>query len=302
MNAPRISIIMVDGGFRESYHAIDFFCTQTFPRDDFELLWVEYGSQIHPKLAETVAKYPNARIITLGRTDAYHPSYCFNAGITQARAELLMIPDGDLVCEPDLLQRVWDEHQTNDKLVMYLYRYEEEEAEHQEVITLEHLRRIGKLRSPQNFGACLTVRKKWLLEINGYDQYRVFHTGFHANGRDVNVRLKNLGLHIMWHPDIKLYHPWHVFTKAPERYLYGRQTLVSDWRSVNLHTRAFDGIDPARNAPVSPELEAMIAQYEAAYAANAAISPAPSEIAPQPQGLKGALRKMIGRDAKESSQ
>ena len=45
---PLISVIMVDGSFRESFHAIDFFGNQTF--DDFELLWVEYYDRIDPRL------------------------------------------------------------------------------------------------------------------------------------------------------------------------------------------------------------------------------------------------------------
>lgn len=293
-HAPRISIIMVDGSFRPSYHAIDFFCNQTFPQGDYELLWVEYTDTVHPTLAETVARYPNARVITLGRTDAYHPSYCFNAGIREARGELLVIPDGDQACEADLLQQVWDEHQTNDRLAMYLFRYEEPEDQHIEPITLDtldHLRRVCFMRSPSNFGACLTVRKKWLLAVNGYDQHRVFHTGFHSAGRDVNVRFKNLGLHIMWHPTIKLYHSWHPFTKMPEQFLYGRQMLVIDWHAVRLETLPFDGLDPARNLPRADELEQKIAAFEARHAAGAGQTEASATFT-QDTGVKALLRRL----------
>jgi GT2 family glycosyltransferase len=205
----RISIIMVDGAFRQSYHAVDFFCTQDFPTDEFELLWVEFTDYVHPQLAEAVARYPNARIITLNQSGDYHPALCFNAGIEAARGDLLVIPDADQACEPDTLQRLWDAHQRDERLVMYLFRYDEPEDQHIEPIALEtlaHLQQVCHLRSPSNFGACLTVRKRWLLEINGYDRYWPFHTGFHAHGLDVNTRLKNLGLPIVWHPGIKLYH------------------------------------------------------------------------------------------------
>lgn len=260
--APRISVIMVDGSFRESFHAVDFFCTQTLPTDDFELLWVEYYDKVQPQLAEKIAKYPNARIITLGRTDDYHPSYCFNAGIQAARADVIAIPDGDLVCEPDLLERIWEEHQTDEKLVMYLFRYEEPEELHRDEITLEHLRQVCELKGPGNFGACLSVRKKWLLEINGYDQHHAFHTGFHANGADIHTRFKNLGMHIMWHPKLKLYHPWHVFTRIGHDD-YKRQEIVTQYRALNLISGAFNGIDPARNVPEPPALTRQLAEFEA---------------------------------------
>lgn len=259
MTTPKMSIVMVDGSFRESYHAIDFFCRQDVPPDSYELIWVEYYDTINPALAEKIARYPNARIITLGREGVYHSSYCFNAGIAASRGELILIPDADLVAEPDMLGQVWEMHQTDERLVMYLFRYEEPEHLHQETPTLEHLREVCFMRGPSNFGACLTVRKRWLLEINGYEQHETFGTGFHANGMDINTRLKNLGLPVMWHPRIKLYHPWHPFTKASDN-AYQIQEVVIRYRAVNLLTHAYEGIDAARNLPFPADLEAKIQQ------------------------------------------
>lgn len=306
---PRISIIMVDACFRESYHAIDYFCTQTLPQDDFELLWVEYTGQIHPKLAETVARYPNARVITLNKTDDYHPAMCFNAGIEAARGELLVIPDADQACEREVLGQIWDEHQTDDKLVMYLFRYEESEEDHVEPITLDtlpHLKAVSAMRSPSNFGACLTIRKKWLLDINGYDRFWPFHTGYHAHGLDLNVRFKNRGLHIMWHPTIKLYHSWHPNTKLPAQLLYGRQRIVADWHGVTLTTQTFDGIDSAKNIPVPAALEQEIAEFEteqkrkderrAAKKADDDVDPTEADaLGMKSGGVKRVLNRVIGR-------
>jgi hypothetical protein len=259
---PRISIVMVDGSFREGFHAIDFFCKQSIPPEDYELIWVEYYDKVNPVLKAEIDKYPHARIITLNRTGIYHSSYCFNAGIAASRGELILLPDADIVVETDFLEQVWKEHQSNDKLVMYLFRYEEPEGAHQAQVTLEYLRQVGYLRSPSNFGACLTVRKKWLFKINGYEQHPVFGTGFHANGADVNTRLKNLGLHVMWHPEIKVYHPWHPMTKAVDD-AYQLQQIVIRHRAVSLMTRAFEGINAALNIPFPAELAAEVAKKEA---------------------------------------
>lgn len=287
---PRISIVMVDGGFRESYHAIDFFCNQTIPAEDYELLWVEYYDKINPQLQQEIDKYPNARIILLNQTGEYHSSYCFNAGIEAAQGELILIPDADLVVERDLLQRVWDEHQTDDRLVMYLFRYEEPEDQHTETVALEHLRKVGYLRSPSNFGACLTVRKHWLLEINGYEQHPVFGTGFHANGADVNTRFKNLGLHIMWHPDIRIYHPWHLMTKAND-VAYRYQEVVIHHRAVTLNTTAYQGIDPTKDQPFPVILEEKLAQKRQQLTPETT-----STVERTPLGvLKRGARKLIGQ-------
>lgn len=291
MNTPRMSIVMVDGGFRESYHAIDFFCQQSLPAEDYELIWVEYYDTVNPALAAQIAKYPNARVITLNRSGVYHSSYCFNAGIAASRAELILIPDADLVVEPDMLQAVWEMHQTDERLVMYLFRYEELEAQRQAAITLEHLQDVCVMKSPSNFGACLTVRKKWLTAINGYEQHPVFGTGFHANGQDVNTRFKNLGLPIMWHPHIKLYHPWHPFTKAADD-AYNRQLVVIRYRAVNLLTHAFEGLDPAHAQAMPEDLVALLAEKEREIA-KAASKSADEELSPSARPAESPIGRAL---------
>jgi len=257
---PRISIIMVDGSFRESYHSVDFFGEQKIPADDYELLWVEYYDEVKPELIEKVSKYPNFRIITLEKEGFYHPSYCFNAGICASRGEVIFIPDADLVVEEYFLERAWADHQANDELVMYFYRYNEFEKDHLPEVNIEHLRKKCILTNPSNYGGCLSVRKKWLVEINGYEQHPIFGSGFHANGLEVYTRLKNLGLHVKWHPELKLYHPWHPGTLAPSRSQnsYRIQQVVIGYRAVNLVTKPFQGIDSTQNSELPADLMATI--------------------------------------------
>jgi hypothetical protein len=263
-NAPRVSVVMVDGSFREFFHSIRFFADQTWAPEDFELLWVEYYDSVNPALQAEIGRYPNCRVITLDRprSELYHSSFCFNKGIEESRGELILVPDADLVVEQDFIERVWAEHQTNDKLVMYMYRYDEPEESHEEPVALPHLRRVGKITNPSNFGGCLSVRKKWLLAINGYDQHPVFASGYHANGLDVNCRLKALGLHVMWHPELKMYHPWHPHPKGATE-LYRKQGVVVDYRARQVMSQAFQGIDATRNVPFPPQLEKRVVEMEA---------------------------------------
>lgn len=269
MSNPAISIVMVDGSFRESFHSIRFFCSQTLPADQYELLWVEYYDRVNPALRAEIERFPQARLITVGQSGSYQPSQCFNAGIVAARGEVLVIPDADLVAERDLLEQVWREHEASARLVMYLYRYEEAQADHIAEITLEHLRAVCRLRYPMNCGACLTARKRWLLEINGYDHHPAFREHSHAHGNDVHARLKVLGLPIAWHPRIRLYHPWHPFTLTPARIAYARQVAVSNWRERALNPLAFMGIEPARNTPFPDELVAELDRLRAGNEATA---------------------------------
>lgn len=249
----KISIIMVDGAYRSYYFTIDSFGKQTFPACDYELLWVEYYDKIKPDLANKLQEYHNCKAITLNQAGKYHSSYCFNAGIERARGELIIIPDGDVLCEEHFLETVWEEHQTNKKLVMYISRFDEPEEEHRTDISMEHLRKVCVLRNPSNYGGCITVRKHWFIAINGYEQHPVFRTGFHANGLDVYTRLKNLGLHIMWHPDLKLFHPWHPFTSHFSD-AYTPQHMLIHHRACQKESLSYLGLDPNRNRDVPREL------------------------------------------------
>ena len=236
-----ISVIMVDGGFREKFHLIDYLNNQTLPREMYELIWVEFYDGIHPDLASK----RDVKTVTLGHSRSLHPyhsSYCFNEGIRQSSGDLLVIIDADQVVEPDFLEKILEEHRRTDRLVMYVMRWDEPEEEHLDTIDTERLRRMTYIKNPVNYGGCLTVRKKWLYEINGYDLDPVFG-GLHANGRDLWIRFKNLGLYIMWHPTQRTYHPWHPNTLYNKKGTYDEQLKHISWKAKNLVVKANDGMN-----------------------------------------------------------
>lgn len=236
-----ISIILIDGSFRESFHIIESLKKQNFPTSGFEILWVEFYDEISTQLCQ----HKNINFIKLGfpRTTEYHSSYCFNEGIRQSKGEVLVIADADVLVTENFLQVVLDEHERCEKLAMYFHRLNEPEKLHdkEKSYNIEHIRKFGLLTNPNNYGGCLTVRKKWLNEINGYDQSSNFKSGFHANGLDVYTRFKNLGLHIMWHPTERLYHPWHPFTLATSGN-YDAQHKIINNRALQLDTYVANGI------------------------------------------------------------
>jgi len=243
---PKISIIMVDGSFRERYDSIDFMARQDMAAEDYELIWVEYYDSISPDLQRRIDARPGFRAVALGRSGTYHSSYCFNHGIAEARGELVVIPDADVIAEPGFLETVWLDHQANDRLVNYYHRYNEPEEKHVDVVGLDHLRSVCELTNPSNHGACLSVRRHWLDEINGYEQSPIFATGFHANDKDVYARLCSLGLMVRWNSKVKLYHPWHDMTGEVTPH-YTPQLDVISWRGRTLSTLPFQGMDPVRN-------------------------------------------------------
>lgn len=256
---PAISVVLVDGSYRPHFTIIRCLMRQVFPADGFEVLWIEYYDQIKPELQHLVKGDPRIRVIPLGKNGVYHSSYCFNRGIVEARGDLLVIPDADVVVEDNFLATIWKEHQSLDRLVMYIPRLDEPRRSGGFREDLDHLRSRCVLSNPQNYGGCLTARKRWLLSINGYEQHEVFRTGGdHANGLDVYTRFKNLGLPIMWHPSLRLYHPWHPHSPGFQS-AYRLQHILIDHRAKNWEALPFQGIDSALNRTVPPELQMQLA-------------------------------------------
>ena len=253
----KISVVMVDGGFRERIYGAEFFSRQDFPAGDYEILWIDFYRRPHRDL-ET---FPKVRVITLARTGEYHSSFCFNRGIEESRGDVIVIPDADQIVKPDFLSTVWELHGLYDRLAVYGYRYDEPEAGALRTLTFEDLQRTCVMKMPTNFGACLTVRRRWLLEINGYEQHEIFSSGLHANATDISTRFKNLGLAVQWEPRLKLYHPYHPMT-ATHSAAYERQLKVIEWRRRMLQYAAFSGIDKQRNIPLPADLVELLATRE----------------------------------------
>jgi len=255
---PRISVILVDGSYRPHFAVIDSLKRQTLPGDDYEVLWIEYYSEVQEELIQKMEGRENFQVITLCGTGIYHSSYCFNRGIMAARGEILVIADADILVEENFLQTVWEEHQSNDRLVMYIFRMDEPEPISPFCLDFDYLKRVCTLNNPENYGGCLTVRKKWLLEINGYEQHDVFRTGGdHANGLDVYTRFKNMGLHIMWHPGLRLFHPWHPH-KAGFQNSYVPQKQLIKHRAKSLDILPYKGIDPTRDREVPARVQVQL--------------------------------------------
>jgi len=244
----KISVIMVDGGFRPNNYGAKYFSMQDFPENDFEIIWVEYYHDI----LDSVTQFPKVKTISLEKNGEYHSSFCFNRGIMVAKGEILVIPDADQIVENDFLSKVWRLHQSYEKLAIYGYRYDEPEQGCLSEHSIKECKEKCVLKNPNNFGGCLTVRRKWLLAINGYEQHPIFRSGFQANGLDISARFKNYGLAIQWEPDLRLYHPWHHLTLAPSKY-YGPQHRVIDWRRKNMSYLPFCGIDESLDSP-APEI------------------------------------------------
>lgn len=235
----KVSVILIDGGFREKVFSAEYFLKQNFPADDFEVIWVEHGSQPNAQLQQ----FKRLNIIALGLDNSkYHSSKCFNTGIKKAKGEFLIIADADQIVPTSFISELWRNYNKAKHIACYVHRYDQREQDAIKNHSFEELERVCKLTNPTNYGSCLAVSKTIMEQVNGYDEHYLFSTGFHANGLDMYTRLKNHGTPIMWHPDLKVFHPWHQFTKenAPQ---YRVQNKIINSRAKNLVTLPLVGLN-----------------------------------------------------------
>jgi hypothetical protein len=245
VSAPRASVIMVDGGFRESFHALDCFSRQTLPPEAYEIVWVEYTDRLAPQ----VAGRPGVRAFCLGRGEEPQVlGYAYNKGIVEARGDVLVIADADVACEPDLLEGILAEHERCEDLVLYVLRLDQPAERAREPWDLGYLKSTCSVKHTFNYGGCTTVRRRWMLEMNGYEQLPFF-AGYHYLGGDNYIRFKNRGLKVMWHPTLRVYHPWHEAPPAEKFDTVPQQEALIMRRAATWDWLAYDGIDPARSRP-----------------------------------------------------
>lgn len=245
----RISIVMVDGGFRENFRPIEYWLNQTLPRNQYELIWVDYTDRV----ATEITALPKVRCFALGRDDEPQVlAYAFNEGIRRARGEIVVLPDADVACEPDLLETVANELTEDHELVLYVLRLDQPKAHFRPDQDLGHLRRTCSIKHTYNYGGCTAVRREWLIKMNGYEQLPFF-AAYHYNGGDNYIRFKNMGLKVRWHPTQRVYHPWHPVPPAEKFATAEEQEQFICRRAATWEWLAYEGLDPSRNREYDPK-------------------------------------------------
>jgi len=238
-----LSVIMVDGGFREHFWMVESWLQQTLERQRYEIIWVDYTGSV----ASEIKQLEGVRCFTLGRDDSEQIlAYAYNEGIRQSRGDILVFPDADICCEPTLLETLLDDLSQDTQMVEYVLRLDQREEDYQPNQDLPYLRRTCSLQHTFNYGGCTAVAKKWMIEMNGYEQLPIFN-GYHFNGGDNYIRFKNMGLKIRWHPSQRVYHPWHP-APPPKKHLTGdQQTTFIQKRAASSEWKAYNGLDPSQN-------------------------------------------------------
>jgi len=215
----KISIITWDADFRDNLHLIEYFANQDFDENEYEFIWVDYYHS-NVRVKKEIDKFKNFKLIELEnpKTKNWHLGKCINKGCDSSNGDVLVLCDGDIAVEEDFLSHIWNEHKDNKNLSLYFQRFEELEKLHNEKSSkdIKILKKNCILKSVNNNGGCLSIRKENFMYVGGYETHSVFEKQGMVN-KELYIRLKNAGFDIRWEKDKYIYHPWHPNTLGSGR-------------------------------------------------------------------------------------
>lgn len=229
----RLSIILLDWGVRESFHSLHYLNQQTAPRDQYEIIWLEFYQRKPAKLREMVFRNGSDsplvdQWIVAGYDDAtiFNKHRLYNLGILMSGGEYCVICDSDAIFTPNFVAKVLEGFAQTPRAVLHLdevrnndprfhpFAYPSlEEVLGEGCINWTGTATLGladgsDMVHQANYGACMAAPRADLLAIGGADEH-LDYLGYICGPYDMTFRLVNHGLTERWLSDEYLYHVWH---------------------------------------------------------------------------------------------
>lgn len=245
IDSPRVSIILLDWSCRESFHSLDYLSNQTVPRDQYEVIWIEYYSrrshEIEKRIKECEALGKPSIVdkwIVMGMPDDiyYHKHLMYNIGIISSQGKIITFCDSDAMFRPTFVESIIKAFEENRNIVLHMdevrnidrryypFNYPSlEEVLITECINWKDGKTTGLLDKEDpihslNYGACMCAFREDLISIGGADEH-IDYLGHICGPYDMTFRLVNAGKKEVWHEEEFLYHTWHPGTDGKGNYL-----------------------------------------------------------------------------------
>lgn len=228
----RLSIILLDWGVRESFHTLHYLNQQTAPRDQYEIIWLEFYRRKPLKLQDMVFRHGTERplidqwlVAGYGDDIIFNKHRLYNLGLLMAQGHYCVICDSDAIFTPNFVARVLNGLQApgtvlhldeirNSGRRFHPFAYPSiEEVLGPGCINWSGGVSRGLDNSPDilheaNYGACMAAARADLLAIGGADEH-LDYLGYICGPYEMTFRLINHGLTERWLRDEYLYHVWH---------------------------------------------------------------------------------------------
>lgn len=242
---PLVSFVLVDWSCRESFHSLHYFNHQKIPRDQYEIIWIEFFDRKADAIQKRLdgdresGRPPSVDqwlALEFSSDFCHHKHLMYNVGITLARGRIITFCDSDAMVQPTFAQSIIDS-----------FDFDKNSDLKQSGIVLhcDEVRNIEKKFYPfsfptfdevlgkgcinwdgekttglsnyedalhhRNYGACMSALKEDLIAIGGSDEH-LDYLGHICGPYEMTFRLINAGKKEIWHPKEFLFHTWHPGT------------------------------------------------------------------------------------------
>ncbi len=247
-----MSFVLLDWSCRESFHGLDYFANQNVPRDQYEIIWIEYYSRVSPQIEQKMKECEQSTkppvidqwlIMEIPENIYYHKHLMYNLGIIAGKGDIIVICDSDVMVKPTLVETIIKEFDASENLsldqsgiVLHLDEvrsinrnyYPFNNPTFDEVMAEGCINWVnGKTKGlwdekdplhSRNYGACMAARKEDLIAIGGADEH-INYLGHICGPYEMTFRLINAGKNEIWHQSEFLFHTWHPGTDGSKNYL-----------------------------------------------------------------------------------
>lgn len=173
---PKISVVLVDGLAEGDFHILDCLAEQTLPRDDYEIIWVEYYDRRAVGLDEKIAAFAAAErqapldlwlIAGMPEDVCRHDHLMFNIGLFRSRGDIVVFCDPAAALDPAFLATALEAFARSPKIVLHFD------------------------------AACICARREDLIAVGGADEHADYF-GRISGSYEIGFRLVNYGLTETW--------------------------------------------------------------------------------------------------------
>jgi hypothetical protein len=265
VTAPKVSVVLLDWGVRESLHSLTYLNRQTAPREDYELIWIEYYGRQLEQLAKSSTEDNPTRIdqwvvLNMPEICYYHKHLMYNIGIAVSRSDIVCICDSDAMFKDTFIDTIISAFAGNDRIVLHLDEVRNNDKRFYPfnypsvadvlgagVINWQNGKTTGVLDTvdplhTRNYGACFCAKREELIRIGGADEHIGF-VGHICGPYDMTFRLVNNGCREIWHETEYIYHTWHPGQA-------GDQNLLGPHDGRHMSTIALDAAKEGRVMPL----------------------------------------------------
>src|SRR5215203_2856759 len=123
----KVSIILLDWSVRESFHSLHYLNQQTVPREDYELIWLEFYNRKPLKLQEMMFRHgTQAALLDQWMVAGYSNETIFNKhrlynlGLLVAQGQYCVICDSDAIFTPNFVAKLLDGFAETPRGVLHL--------------------------------------------------------------------------------------------------------------------------------------------------------------------------------------